>query len=140
MNYGRVTFLNNDYVSDMSEFDLDSPIIDIRCIFDCSAISVLLGEAWKSLPIEERESYSNKAKVLADEQKKIYPDCWKRKKTVANSATGENKAAAGTPTSKAPPTVTLPLPLTLPPPVHPPTCLSETAQRVDHNSSTVDIV
>ena len=111
--------------------------IDIRCIFDCSAISVLLGEAWKSLPIEERESYSNKAKVLADEQKKIYPDCWKRKKTVANASTGEKQPA--TPTSKAPPTVTLPLPLPLPPPHHPPTCLSETAQRVD-NSSTVDIV
>ena len=46
---------------------------------------MLLGEAWKSLPLEERESYSNKAKVLADEQKKIYPDCWKRKKTVQNS-------------------------------------------------------
>ena len=46
-----------------------------------SAISVLLGEAWKSLPIEDREAYSNKAKVLADEQKKIHPDCWKRKKT-----------------------------------------------------------
>ena len=44
-----------------------------------------LGEAWKSLPLEEREAYSTKAKVLADEQKKIYPDCWKRKKTVATS-------------------------------------------------------
>lgn len=55
-----------------------------------SAISVLLGEAWKSLPNEERESYSNKAKVLADEQKKIYPDCWKRKKTVATTGTGND--------------------------------------------------
>merc|ERR1719512_137809 len=54
-----------------------------------SAISVLLGEAWKSLPLEERAAYSTKAKVLADEQKKINPDCWKRKKTVATS-TGEN--------------------------------------------------
>jgi hypothetical protein len=50
---------------------------------DNRAISVLLGEAWKSQPNEEREAYSNTAKVLADEQKKIYPDCWKRKKTVA---------------------------------------------------------
>ena len=53
---------------------------------------MLLGEAWKSLPIEEREAYSTKAKVLADEQNKIYPDCWKRKKTVANH--GENKNSA----------------------------------------------
>merc|ERR1719222_324623 len=52
---------------------------------DNRAISVLLGEAWKSLPIEERAAYSTKAKVLADEQKKINPDCWKRKKTVATS-------------------------------------------------------
>ena len=54
---------------------------------------MLLGEAWKSLPLEERESYSTKAKVMADEQKKIYPDCWKRKKTVASSGSG------GTPSS-----------------------------------------
>jgi len=52
---------------------------------DNRAISVLLGEAWKSLPLEERAAYSTKAKVLADEQKKINPDCWKRKKTVATS-------------------------------------------------------
>merc|ERR1719291_32938 len=52
---------------------------------DNRAISVLLGEAWKSLALEEREAYSTKAKTLADEQKKLYPDCWKRKKTVATS-------------------------------------------------------
>ena len=50
-----------------------------------SAISVLLGEAWKALPVEERESYSTRAKVMADEQKKIHPDCWKRKKTTMSS-------------------------------------------------------
>merc|ERR1712018_578420 len=46
---------------------------------DNRAISVLLGEAWKSLAAEDRELYSGKAKGLADEQKKLYPDCWKRK-------------------------------------------------------------
>ena len=58
---------------------------------------MLLGEAWKSLPLEEREAYSTKAKVLADEQKKIYPDCWKRKKTVATSTavTGNTTLALG---------------------------------------------
>ena len=143
--------------------------IDILCMhifFYYSAISVLLGEAWKSLPIEEREAYSTKAKVLADEQKKIHPDCWKRKKTVANnsiaSSTGNanvNQSGTGEMTNKttsstshlinsistphqkiAPPTnVTLPLPVSLPPPVIP--ILSETAQRVVGSSqSTVDIV
>ena len=63
-----------------------------------SAISVLLGEAWKSLPLEEREGYSTKAKLLADEQKKIHPDCWKRKKTVANNhTTGEKLSTPTTP-------------------------------------------
>ncbi len=51
-----------------------------------SAISVLLGEAWKSLPPEEREQYSQRAKLLADEQKKIFPDCWKRKRTLTTAA------------------------------------------------------
>ena len=67
-----------------------------------SAISVLLGEAWKSLPLEEREGYSTKAKLLADEQKKIHPDCWKRKKTVANNhvtTTGEKPTMPTTPTT-----------------------------------------
>merc|ERR1712193_382000 len=64
---------------------------------DNRAISVLLGEAWKSLPIEERESYSTKAKVLADEQKKIYPDCWKRKKTAANHGENKNSSVLASP-------------------------------------------
>merc|ERR1712141_166325 len=64
---------------------------------DNRAISVLLGEARKSLPIEDREAYSNKAKVLADEQKKIFPDCWKRKKTVANNHTTGEKPTPTTP-------------------------------------------
>lgn len=69
---------------------------------DNRAISVLLGEAWKSLPLEEREGYSTKAKLLADEQKKIHPDCWKRKKTVANNhvtTTGEKPTMPTTPTT-----------------------------------------
>ena len=50
------------------------------------AISVLLGEAWKSLSLEEREQYSQRAKVMADEQKKIFPDCWKRKRTLTSTS------------------------------------------------------
>ena len=65
---------------------------------------MLLGEAWKSLPLEDREAYSTKAKVLADEQKKIYPDCWKRKKTVATSTTVTGNTPLGdTPTGPLPP-------------------------------------
>lgn len=52
---------------------------------DNRAISVLLGEAWKNLVPEERDIYSNKAKVLADEQKKLYPDCWKRKRSLSSA-------------------------------------------------------
>jgi hypothetical protein len=35
---------------------------------DNRAISVLLGEAWKGLPMEDREQYSHKAKVRSDKQ------------------------------------------------------------------------
>jgi len=52
---------------------------------DNRAISVLLGEAWKSLATEERDVFSQKAKVLADEQKKLHPDCWKRKRSLSSA-------------------------------------------------------
>ncbi len=61
---------------------------------------MLLGEAWKSLPQEDREGYSQRAKVMADEQKKLYPDCWKRKRTAA--VQHHNTPTSGaTPTSPA---------------------------------------
>ncbi|XP_040574727.1 uncharacterized protein [Lepeophtheirus salmonis] len=66
---------------------------------DNRAISVLLGEAWKSLPQTDRESYSSRAKVLADEQKKIYPDCWKRKRTLTSNGSGGAHPSTPTPTS-----------------------------------------
>jgi hypothetical protein len=61
---------------------------------------VLLGEAWKSLPPDEREQYSQRAKMLADEQKKIFPDCWKRKRTLTNGA-GSGAAHPTSPTITA---------------------------------------
>jgi len=63
---------------------------------DNRAISVLLGEAWKSLAAEDRELYSGKAKVLADEQKKLYPDCWKRKVKPSQAATSNSSQASPT--------------------------------------------
>lgn len=44
------------------------------------AISVILGERWKSLSAEKKQVYENRARALADQQKKLNPDCWKRKK------------------------------------------------------------
>ncbi len=58
---------------------------------DNRAISVMLGEAWKALPREEREEYSRRAKVMADEQKKIHPDCWKRKRTTAAASSNKQQ-------------------------------------------------
>ena len=85
----------------------------------CRAISVLLGEAWKSLPAEDRQGYSERAKLLADEQKKLHPDCWKRKRTMA-AATGSGGGpppsvgggSGGTPSaaSKSPISMTAPTP------------------------------
>lgn len=45
------------------------------------AISVLLGEKWKKMRSEERRVFTTQAKALADEQKRLNPDCWKRKRT-----------------------------------------------------------
>lgn len=52
---------------------------------DNRAISVLLGERWKKLRSEERRVFTAEAKLLADEQKRINPDCWKRKRTNSGS-------------------------------------------------------
>uniref|UniRef100_H3C865 HMG box-containing protein 1 n=1 Tax=Tetraodon nigroviridis TaxID=99883 RepID=H3C865_TETNG len=48
---------------------------------DNRAISVLLGEKWKKMRSEERRVFTTQAKALADEQKRLNPDCWKRKRT-----------------------------------------------------------
>uniref|UniRef100_A0A3B4YGW6 HMG box-containing protein 1 n=1 Tax=Seriola lalandi dorsalis TaxID=1841481 RepID=A0A3B4YGW6_SERLL len=47
---------------------------------DNRAISVLLGEHWKKMRSEERRAFTLQAKALADEQKRLNPDCWKRKR------------------------------------------------------------
>jgi HMG box transcription factor 1 len=45
------------------------------------AISVLLGESWRGLPHNEREVFVHEARLLATEQKRLHPDCWKRKRS-----------------------------------------------------------
>lgn len=45
------------------------------------AISVILGDKWKKMKNEERRMYTMEAKALAEEQKRLNPDCWKRKRT-----------------------------------------------------------
>ena len=47
------------------------------------AISVLLGDKWKKLGAEERRLYVLEAKLLADKQKQLHPDCWKRKRSMS---------------------------------------------------------
>ncbi|XP_054656427.1 HMG box-containing protein 1-like [Dunckerocampus dactyliophorus] len=47
---------------------------------DNRAISVLLGERWKKMRSEERRVFTLQAKALAEEQKRLDPDCWKRKR------------------------------------------------------------
>lgn len=55
---------------------------------DNRAISCLLGERWKKLKNEERRIYAAEAKLLAEQHKKIHPDCWKRKRS-ASQGSGE---------------------------------------------------
>ncbi|KAA8579958.1 hypothetical protein FQN60_005493, partial [Etheostoma spectabile] len=52
---------------------------------DNRAISVLLGEQWKKMRSEERRTFTIEAKALADEQKRLNPDCWKRRRTNSGS-------------------------------------------------------
>ncbi|KAG5830807.1 hypothetical protein ANANG_G00314500 [Anguilla anguilla] len=48
---------------------------------DNRAISVILGDRWKKMKQEERRTYAQEAKELAEEQKRLNPDCWKRRRT-----------------------------------------------------------
>lgn len=52
---------------------------------DNRAISVILGDRWKRMKTEERNTYAEEARLLAEEQKKLHPDCWKRKRSMSTS-------------------------------------------------------
>ncbi|KAM6986873.1 HMG box-containing protein 1-like [Aplochiton taeniatus] len=52
---------------------------------DNRAISVILGERWKKMRGDERRVFTIEAKALAEEQKRLNPDCWKRKRTNSGS-------------------------------------------------------
>ncbi|CAL1542743.1 unnamed protein product [Lymnaea stagnalis] len=43
-------------------------------------ISTKLSEEWKNLPESDRQKWKEEARLKAEEHKKKYPDCWKRKK------------------------------------------------------------
>lgn len=49
----------------------------------CRAISVLLGDRWKKLKSDERRTFSQQAKQLAEQYRRQNPDCWKRKRSVS---------------------------------------------------------
>ncbi|GAB6021461.1 HMG box-containing protein 1 [Chamberlinius hualienensis] len=53
---------------------------------DNRAISVILGETWKEMSEDERNSYAETARALAEEQKKLFPDCWKRRRSLSTSS------------------------------------------------------
>ncbi|GAU93945.1 hypothetical protein RvY_05799 [Ramazzottius varieornatus] len=52
---------------------------------DNRAISIELGHHWKSLTSAQRQTYTDKAKKLADEHKEKNPDCWKRNRSRSRS-------------------------------------------------------
>lgn len=65
---------------------LDMSFLKNSCFQHCTcffyrAISVILGDRWKKMKNEERRMYTLEAKALAEEQKRLNPDCWKRKRT-----------------------------------------------------------
>uniref|UniRef100_H0YY28 HMG-box transcription factor 1 n=1 Tax=Taeniopygia guttata TaxID=59729 RepID=H0YY28_TAEGU len=52
---------------------------------DNRAISVILWRQVEEMKNEERRMYTLEAKALAEEQKRLNPDCWKRKRTNSGS-------------------------------------------------------
>ncbi|XP_061533088.1 HMG box-containing protein 1 isoform X1 [Phycodurus eques] len=58
---------------------------------DNRAISVILGDKWKKMKSEERRLYTTEAKALAEEQKRLNPDCWKRKRTNSDLTPMQNR-------------------------------------------------
>ena len=52
------------------------------------------------MTLEEREQYSQRAKVMADEQKKIFPDCWKRKRTLTSTSSSTATSSSTSQSSK----------------------------------------
>ncbi|XP_064632390.1 HMG box-containing protein 1-like isoform X2 [Lineus longissimus] len=52
---------------------------------DNRAISVLLGDKWKKMRTDERKVFSQEAKHLAEQHRKLNPDCWKRKRSMSGS-------------------------------------------------------
>jgi len=53
---------------------------------DNRTISVLLGDKWKKLASEERQTFAQEARVLADLHRKVNPDCWKRKRSYSTGS------------------------------------------------------
>lgn len=49
------------------------------------AISVMLGDAWKRLNPAEKEMYTAEAHLRAEEYRRLFPDCWKRKRSKSTS-------------------------------------------------------
>lgn len=56
-----------------------------RLFFCYRAISVMLGDAWKRLNPSEKEMYTVEAHMRAEEYRRLYPDCWKRKRSKSTS-------------------------------------------------------
>ena len=48
-------------------------------------VSVILGEAWRQLPADQKEVFITEAKALSHERKRLHPECWKRKRSQSTS-------------------------------------------------------
>ena len=59
---------------------LNCDLKEVQMFAFCRAISVILGDKWKAMKQEDRREYVIQAKLLADEHKRVNPDCWKRKR------------------------------------------------------------
>lgn len=51
-------------------------------------VSVILGEAWRQLPADQKEVFISEAKALSSERKRLHPECWKRKRSQTSASAG----------------------------------------------------
>lgn len=51
-------------------------------------VSVILGEAWRQLPADQKEVFIAEARALSHERKRLHPECWKRKRTQSSNTVG----------------------------------------------------
>ena len=85
-NYLLLCYLLHKLCSVRNNNNNDNNLKNYLLLCHCSysrEISVLLGNTWQKMKMEERKMYAVEARLLAEQYKKLNPDCWKRKRAAS---------------------------------------------------------